>query len=101
MLLKSSEWTVLSHPPWASSRLWDVIQARSGAGRYTHKGGCIGVAHDSRVALQTTCITHHFLCRLISYDIAKNVEMFECGQLICYYYYYYYYYYYRDCLMTD
>jgi len=32
---------------------------------------------------------------LISYDINKNVEMFECGQLICFYYYYYYYYHYH------
>jgi len=73
------------------------IQAGSGV-RTLYIVGRIGVARDSRVALEYT--DRNFLlhvCCLISYDIAKNVKMFECGQ--CYYYYYYYYH--HDCLTTD
>jgi len=54
---------------------------------HTDVGRGVGVVRDSRLTIQTTTVTHHFLCRLISYDIIKNAQMFECGQLICFCYY--------------
>jgi len=54
------------------------------------------VARDWRVSVTLHYRHSYFLCRLISYDIPKNVE---CGHLICFCYYYHYYY--RDCLTTD
>jgi len=65
-------------------RMWDVIHTllRLDQDVIHSRVGRIGVARDSRVALDYT--DHNFLCRLISYDIAKMLKCLnmENGQLI-------------------